>query len=56
MERNDDAKKIGDGGLQRTDSGLIAMGSRELIQDAKRLRLLRKSTPKTDISDAEIEK
>ena len=54
IERNDDVKQLGMGVQDTADGGLLTVGSRDLIEDAKRLRLLnRKIQEEENIIDIE---
>ena len=54
VERNDDIKQLSMGVQDTPDGGLLTVGSRDLIDDAKRLRLLnRKIKEEKEIQDIE---
>ena len=50
-ERNQDMAAIGSGGLTRNENGTIALGTKELIKNAKQLKL--KQQNQTEIEDVE---
>lgn len=52
VTRNDDVKQLNMGVQETADGGLLTTGSRDLIDDAKRLRLLNRKIQEEKIEDA----